>query len=464
MVAVGQTLKIKKNSTVLTDVIIDRNTTYDAWGRVWGRHFDVQGTLHVEGIKLIGGDEGGSEGGVATVDGTEEGVATFTNCALEGNTAQNGGVIKVEKSGSAVFNNCSLSQNTGTGGGAGVAYVTGEASSAVFNNCTVSGNTGTYGGAFKIINQGNIKSYSSIFSGNTASIEGGVASVSGSGSFATFMDCRTFNNQASSTSKGHVFYAVGEASLTIINPQANSQTDAFGGDSSLLVACSSGTAAEVCASSSAQSCTDATSPHQSVVCTYDCSHISVTGASCTACSTDVPSGCTALSSCDANEFDTNGDATDGCEAGCAAVPDGTCTVCNSAVASGCTTVVCDGEKTNADTDATNGCEASNSVSPVPSPSSSSVNNGAMYWSIGAGYCSDWKYLPEGAYPDLLQPSQPLYNADRVEECLNRCVDAYPNTTAFYVRTNDNKCACNSGACSGDRAALLKYHSYRKAEL
>ena len=461
----------------------------------------MRGTLHVEGIKLINGEEGGSEGGVATVDGTEEGVATFTNCALEGNTARNGGVIKVEKSGSAVFNNCSLSQNTGTGG-AGIAYVTGEASSAVFNNCTVSGNTGTYGGAFRIIHQGNIKSYSSIFSGNTASIAGGVATVSGSGSFATFMDCGTFNNQASSTSKGHVFYAIGGASLTIINPQANSQTDAFGGDSSLLVACSSGTAAEVCASSSAQTCTDATSPHQSVVCTYDCSHISVTGASCTACSTDVPSGCTALSSCDTNKFDTNGDATDGCEAGCAAVPDGTCTACNSAVASGCTTVVCNGEKTNADTDATNGCEASNPVSPVPSPSSSSVNNGgsatpsstsmntapsssveasttpspvpspssssannaAMYWSIGAGQCSDWKYLPEGAYPDLLQPSQPLYNADRVEECLNRCVDAYPNSIAFFVRTNGKKCACYTGACSGDRVAKSKYHSYRKAEL
>jgi hypothetical protein len=100
-------------------------------------------------------------------------------------------------------------------------------------------------------------------------------------------------------------------------------------------------------------------------------------------------------------------------------------------------------------------------SPVTTPLAGSAN--LTYWSIGAGYCSDWEYLPEGAYPDLLQPSQPLYNADRVEECLNRCVDAYPNTIAFYVKLTDgNKCACSSGACSGDRPTQDKYHSYRKA--
>jgi hypothetical protein len=100
-------------------------------------------------------------------------------------------------------------------------------------------------------------------------------------------------------------------------------------------------------------------------------------------------------------------------------------------------------------------------SPVKTPLAGSAN--PTYWSIGAGYCADYKYLPVGSYPDLLQPSQPLYNADRVEECLNRCVDAYPNTIAFFVKLIDgNKCACSSGACSGDRPAQDKYHSYRKA--
>ena len=68
--------------------------------------------------------------------------------------------------------------------------------------------------------------------------------------------------------------------------------------------------------------------------------------SCSAC----PAGQTAYSSdfnddtscvtCDANKFDTNGDATDGCEAGCAVVIDGTCDACSSTIASGCTAVTC----------------------------------------------------------------------------------------------------------------------------
>ena len=61
--------------------------------------------------------------------------------------------------------------------------------------------------------------------------------------------------------------------------------------------------------------------------------------------------------CDPNKFDVNGDATDGCEAGCASVTDGTCTDCTTAVASGCTTVVCDPNKFDVNGDATDGCEA-----------------------------------------------------------------------------------------------------------
>ena len=53
----------------------------------------------------------------------------------------------------------------------------------------------------------------------------------------------------------------------------------------------------------------------------------VTDGTCTACTTAVASGCTAVT-CATNKFDTNDDATDGCEAGCAVVTDGTCDACS----------------------------------------------------------------------------------------------------------------------------------------
>ena len=61
--------------------------------------------------------------------------------------------------------------------------------------------------------------------------------------------------------------------------------------------------------------------------------------------------------CDTNKFDTNGDATDGCEAGCAAVTDGTCSACTTALASGCTAVTCDTNKFDTNGNAADGCEA-----------------------------------------------------------------------------------------------------------
>ena len=79
---------------------------------------------------------------------------------------------------------------------------------------------------------------------------------------------------------------------------------------------------------------------------------------------------------------------------------------------------------------------------------------------GDGHCKDWVYLPEGGYPAPLNESNPLYNANRTQECMNRCVDAADkNLTghsggdknirdlAFYVRKSDQHCACSSGACS-----------------
>ena len=92
---------------------------------------------------------------------------------------------------------------------------------------------------------------------------------------------------------------------------------------------------------------------------------------------------------------------------------------------------------------------------------------------GDGNCVDWVYLQEGPYPELLNESNPLYNVNRTQECMNRCVDAADNglngskgdsgeTTirdlAFFVRVSDQHCGCSSGACS-TRSTDPNYISY-----
>ena len=79
----------------------------------------------------------------------------------------------------------------------------------------------------------------------------------------------------------------------------------------------------------------------------------VEAGTCSACSGTCSSTCTAVS-CDANRFDTNGAAADGCEAGCGAVAGGSCGACSDA--STCTEVRCDVSNVDANGDAADGCE------------------------------------------------------------------------------------------------------------
>jgi hypothetical protein len=95
-----------------------------------------------------------------------------------------------------------------------------------------------------------------------------------------------------------------------------------------------------------------------------------------------------------------------------------------------------------------------------------------YSRIGTGYCSDWVYLPEGGYPPLLTTTSPLYSADRVRECMNRCQDAAGQNGQraagdpvigndnFYVRKSDFRCGCaaeSSAACTLSSSSSA-YHS------
>jgi hypothetical protein len=82
-----------------------------------------------------------------------------------------------------------------------------------------------------------------------------------------------------------------------------------------------------------------------------------------------------------------------------------------------------------------------------------------YSHLGTGYCSDWVHLPEGKYPDRLSADNVFYDADPVQECMNRCLDAYGKAgvkastadgkignQAFYLKSNGG-CACAIGDCS-----------------
>ena len=90
-----------------------------------------------------------------------------------------------------------------------------------------------------------------------------------------------------------------------------------------------------------------------------------------------------------------------------------------------------------------------------------------------GYCKDWVYLPEGAYPELLTDTDTLYDKDRIQECMNRRVSAAEQNfhgtqssgnnkisdQAFYVRTSDERCGCSSGQCYERQIGDEDYTSY-----
>ena len=84
--------------------------------------------------------------------------------------------------------------------------------------------------------------------------------------------------------------------------------------------------------------------------------------------------------------------------------------------------------------------------------------------LGGGnneYCNDYAPLPEGYFPPVLQPSDPLYDADRSVECKNRCLSACESYETFtllvfdgdtnqdlqYGGFDERRCMCGAGDCS-----------------
>ena len=60
------------------------------------------------------------------------------------------------------------------------------------------------------------------------------------------------------------------------------------------------------------------------------------------------------------------------------------------------------------------------------------------------YCKGYKSLSEGAFPARLSPGDALYSPDGAQECMNRCLAQYPDSTGFYIRHDSSykdQCRC-----------------------
>ena len=85
-------------------------------------------------------------------------------------------------------------------------------------------------------------------------------------------------------------------------------------------------------------------------------------------------------------------------------------------------------------------------------------NESEYELIGSGYCSDHVFLKDGRYPPLLSHANPLFDDDRVQECMNRCLHDNPKCEAFYLKDYE-LCACAFSNCSSQLGSS-SFTSYR----
>ena len=86
----------------------------------------------------------------------------------------------------------------------------------------------------------------------------------------------------------------------------------------------------------------------------------------------------------------------------------------------------------------------------------------------AGYCTDWKYLPEGGYPARLTRIDSLYNEDSILECAKRCQAAYPTTTGFHIKKGANDwqhtCGCTDPANDPACATVTSHSDYTSYQM
>ena len=168
----------------------------------------------------------------------------------------------------------------------------------------------------------------------------------------------------------------------------------------------------------------------------------VTDGTCTACTTTLASGCTAVT-CDANHFNTNGDATDGCEDGCAVVDHSVSRTCDGTGANNIQTVECAAgyyQTGSANNDLSCTACAAGSVQPLTNQTSCTACAAGTY-DDGSEVCADWTACDAGNYVSVAA------TATQDRTCTACSSESYRSSATAKADVNStNTCAaCAAGS-------------------
>lgn len=234
-IVIDKNLTIKKADGAAS-AVLDANKDTD--GKPKHRIFKVEGgkTLTLTNLTLKGGKPDGldEEGGGILVKGS---TLNMTNCAVTGNTAQDGGGIFAKKEGSTASavtisggfigsdgTGTDANKSTGYSGGGGI-YIGEDCSLTMKENVKIIGNqTGASGGGIYTGANCVLTMENCTVSDNTASINGGGIFAQGT---LTLTSCTVSNNTASSIGGGA--YLAGTVNIKGASTIAHNEAQGSGG-------------------------------------------------------------------------------------------------------------------------------------------------------------------------------------------------------------------------------------------
>ena len=236
-IVIDKNLTIKKADGAAS-AVLDANKDTD--GKPKHRIFKVEGgktltltNLTLKGGKPDGSDEEGCGGGILVKGST----LNMTDCAVTGNTAQDGGGIFAKKDGSTASavtisggfigsdgTGTDANKSTGYGGGGGI-YIGEDCSLKMKENVKIIGNqTGASGGGIYTGANCVLTMESCTVSDNTASINGGGIFAQGT---LTLTSCTVSDNRANSIGGGA--YLAGTVNIKGASTIAHNAADESGG-------------------------------------------------------------------------------------------------------------------------------------------------------------------------------------------------------------------------------------------
>ncbi len=130
------------------------------------------GTLALTRCTLTGNTRSSGSGGAILNDG---GTLTATQCTFSGNSTTNGGAI-FQTTGMLTLGQCTFTGNSAINGGGGA--ISNQSGNATLTHCTLAGNQATGGGAIELRN-GTLSLTHCTLTGNTAVSSGGGANIFG---------------------------------------------------------------------------------------------------------------------------------------------------------------------------------------------------------------------------------------------------------------------------------------------